>query len=150
LSFDTKNGTRGARQPGKAMKFINKLLINRIARSGKVIGGNGLVLYTVGRKSGVERETPLGWFAGANASWLIVAAAAGAANNPAWYYNIAGNPDKVQIAVMGRKIAVTAEQLYGSERDKAWQQITTAVPQFAGYQKKTDREIPIIRLVARD
>jgi deazaflavin-dependent oxidoreductase (nitroreductase family) len=55
-----------------------------------------------------------------------VASAAGAPKNPAWYYNIAAHPDKVQIETGGRKLAVTAEQLRGAERDEAWRQITTA------------------------
>ena len=78
-----------------------------------------------------------------------MASAAGAARNPAWYYNIAAHPDKVTIEVEGRSIPVTADQLHGDERDQAWQQITTAVPRFGGYQQKTDREIPVIRLVQR-
>jgi hypothetical protein len=49
----------------------------------------------------------------------------------------------------GRKVAVTAEQLRGAERDQAWRQITAAVPRFAGYQQATDRELPIIRLIPR-
>ena len=48
-----------------------------------------------------------------------------------------------------RKIAVTAEQLHGDEREEAWQQITAAVPRFAKYQQKTDRELPVIRLIPR-
>ena len=40
----------------------------------------------------------------------------------------------------GRKVAVTAEQLHGAERDEAWRQITTAAPRFGGYERKTDRE----------
>jgi hypothetical protein len=46
-------------------------------------------------------------------------------------------------------VAVTAEQLHGAERAEAWQQIVNAAPRFAGYQQKTDRELPIIRLVPR-
>ena len=46
-------------------------------------------------------------------------------------------------------IAVTAEHLNGVEREEAWRQITTAVPRFAKYQQKTDRELPVIRLVPR-
>jgi deazaflavin-dependent oxidoreductase (nitroreductase family) len=57
--------------------------------------------------------------------------------------------DKVQIEMAGSKIVVTAEQLHGAERDEAWQQITAAVPRFAKYQQKTDRELPVIRLVPR-
>jgi deazaflavin-dependent oxidoreductase (nitroreductase family) len=82
-------------------------------------------------------------------SWLIVASAAGAARNPAWYYNLAAHPDRVWIELPGGRVAVTAEQLGGVERDQAWRQITAAVPRFAAYQQATDRELPIIRLVAR-
>ena len=76
-----------------------------------------------------------------------MASAAGAARNPAWYYNIAAHPDKVRIEVNGQTIPVTAEQLHGAERDQAWQQITASAPRFAQYQRKTDRELPVIHLV---
>jgi deazaflavin-dependent oxidoreductase (nitroreductase family) len=78
-----------------------------------------------------------------------VASAAGAARNPAWYHNLATHPDQVWIELLGRKVAVTAEQLHGAERDQAWRQITAAAPRFAAYQEATDRELPIIRLVPR-
>jgi deazaflavin-dependent oxidoreductase (nitroreductase family) len=149
MTFDTRAGTRGARQPaGFAARLGNKLMAGRVRKGrAKFLGFNALVLTTVGRKSGVERATPVGWFPGPDGSRLIVASAAGAQGNPAWYYNIAAHPDQVQIEVDGRKIAVLAEQLHGAEREQAWQQITTAAPRFTKYQVKTDREIPIIRLV---
>jgi deazaflavin-dependent oxidoreductase (nitroreductase family) len=126
-------------------------MARRIRRKGggQVMGFNALVLTTVGRKSGLERANPVGWFPGADGSWLIVASANGAIGNPAWYYNIAAHPDRVQIEVEGRKIPVMAEQLHGAERDQAWQQITAAAPRFAQYEEKTDREMPVIRLVRR-
>jgi hypothetical protein len=46
-------------------------------------------------------------------------------------------------------VAVVAEQIHGTERAEAWQQISASAPRFAGYQQKTDRELPIIRLVPR-
>ncbi|HEU0128682.1 MAG TPA: nitroreductase/quinone reductase family protein, partial [Pseudonocardiaceae bacterium] len=55
--------------------------------------------------------------------------------------------DQVWIETPSGKVAVTAEQLHGAEREEAWQQITTAAPRFAAYQQATDRELPIIRLV---
>jgi deazaflavin-dependent oxidoreductase (nitroreductase family) len=149
MSFDTPAGTRGARQPaGWAFRWGNKLMARRIRRKGgKVMGFNALVLTTIGRKSGRERANPVGWFPGKDGSWLIVASANGAIGNPAWYYNIAAHPDKVQIELDDRKIPVTAEQLHGAERDQAWQQITATAPRFAQYEQKTDRELPVIRLV---
>ncbi len=116
---------------------------------GKVLDFNALVLTTVGRKTGTERTSPVGWFPGPDGSWLIVASAGGAAGNPAWYYNIAAHPDQVQIEVEGRKVAVVAEQLHGEARAEAWQQIIAAAPRFAQYQQKTDRELPVIRLTPR-
>jgi deazaflavin-dependent oxidoreductase (nitroreductase family) len=129
---------------------MNNWASRRLRRKGgQMMGFNALVLTTVGRKSGLERTNPVGWFPGTDGSWLIVASAAGAARNPAWYYNIAAHPDQVQVEIDGRKVAVTPEQLHGAERDGAWRQITAAAPRLAGYQEKTDRELPIIRLVPR-
>ena len=152
MSFNTPSGTRGGHQPGTGGpvgRWLTKQMMNRIRRTGRAVGFNALVLTTIGRKSGAERTTPVGWFPGQDGSWLIVASAAGAARNPAWYYNIAAHPDKIQIETAGRTVAVTAEQLHGPERDEAWRQITAATPRFAKYQQKTDRELPVIRLVSR-
>lgn len=152
MSFDTADGTRGARQPGgRFLRWMNKWMMNRIRRTGKapLMGFDALVLTTIGRKSGVERSTPVGWFPGENGSWLIVASAAGAAKNPDWYHNLAAHPDRVQVETAGRKVAVVAEQLHGMEREAAWRQIAAASPQFARYQQKTDRELPVIRLIPK-
>lgn len=153
MSFDTRAGTRGARQPSMSnpiARWITKLAINRIRRTGKMpgLGFSALVLTTVGRKTGAQRTTPVGWFPDTNGR-LIVASAAGAANNPAWYYNVAAHPDQVQIETAGGSEAVVAEQLHGTEREQAWRQITTAAPRFAKYQEKTDRELPVLRLRPR-
>lgn len=153
MAFDTPAGTRGARQPraGLMLRWVNKVAARRISRTGKMmgLGFNALVLTTVGRKSGLRRTTPVGWFPGPDGSWLIVASAAGAARHPAWYLNLAANPGQVEIEVKGRTIPVTAEQLHGAERAEAWREITAAAPRFADYQRKTDRELPVIRLSPR-
>ncbi len=151
MAFDTPAGTRGARQPraGVLMRWANKTAAGRIRRRGKMMGFNALILTTIGAKTGNERTNPVGWFPGPDGSRLIVASAAGAARNPAWYHNIAAHPDEVTIEVDGRTIPVTADQLHGAEREQAWQQITAAAPRFGGYQRKTDRQLPVIRLVPR-
>lgn len=154
MSFDTPAGTRGARQPGTGGpigRWLTKRIISQIRRKGKMpgLGFDALILTTVGRKTGLERTTPVGWFPGTDGTWLIVASAGGGPRNPAWYYNLAAHPDQVQIEIAGRKVAVIADQLHGPEREQAWRQITTVAPRFAKYQQKTDRNLPIIRLVAR-
>lgn len=152
MSFDTPIGTRGARRPkaGLLLRWFNGWNMNRIRRrKGNVLGADALILTTVGRKSGVERSCPLACFPEGNDGWLIVASANGAANNPAWYHNLAAHPDQVRVEMAGRKVAVSAEQLHGQAREQAWRRIKNDLPRFAKYERRTDRELPVIRLQAR-
>jgi deazaflavin-dependent oxidoreductase (nitroreductase family) len=153
MSFDTPAGTRGTRprgSPGAIGRWVKKQMMRQHRRSGwKFRGMNVLFLTTIGRKSGAEYTTPVAWFPGEGGTWLIVASAAGSAHNPAWYHNVAGHPDRVQIEFQGQKMPVTAEQLTGTAREQAWRQITAAQPRYAKYQQKTDRQLPVIRLAPR-
>jgi deazaflavin-dependent oxidoreductase (nitroreductase family) len=79
-------------------RWFNNMAAGRIRRAGKMMGFNALILTTTGAKSGAERTNPVGWFPGPDGSWLIVASAAGAARNPAWYHNIAAHPGQVTAA----------------------------------------------------
>lgn len=108
-----------------------------------------LVLTTVGRKTGAERRTPLAYIPDGDGAWLVIAAYAGAATNPAWYHNLAAHPDHASIELDGATHPVIAEELHGSQREIAWQKITTANNRFAKYQDKTDRQLPVIRLTVR-
>jgi deazaflavin-dependent oxidoreductase (nitroreductase family) len=152
MTFSSTSGSRGAKQPGGVvLRWFNKLAVRRVRKGhGKVSGLNALVLNTVGARSGEPRSTPLGWFPGEDHSWLIVASAAGAAKNPAWYHNLAAHPESVTIDVGGRNVDVVPEQLYGPERERAWQSIVAAAPRYGGYVGKTDRELPVIRLTRLD
>ena len=90
MAFDTPNGTRGARQPGRNRleRWGNQKMVQRMRRK-DAKPGDKLVLVTIGKKTGVERMTPVRWFPGEGDTKLIVASANGAPRNPAWYYNIA-------------------------------------------------------------
>ena len=154
MTFDAQDGTRGGRQMGSGGpigRWVTKRIMNRVRRTGKVpgLGFNALVLTTIGSKSGLKRQTPVGAFEAKDGGWLVVASANGARKNPAWYHNIAAHPERVQIETAGRTVDVVAEQLHGEERAQAWKQITTEVPRFATYEQKTDREIPVIHLSPR-
>src|SRR5690348_14164558 len=111
LGFETtRGGTRGGRSPrGALMNWANKITVKRVRKNNS---SDTLVLTTVGRKSGAVRETPVRWFPGGEGTWLIVASANGATRNPAWYYNLAAQPE-VTIDVQGRRVEVTASQLAG-------------------------------------
>ena len=117
-------------QPARALG--NRRMAERIRRKGS---RGKLVLVTVGKRSGLERMTPVQWFPGGGDTKLIVASAAGGPRNPAWYYNLAAHPDRVRIEFAGQRTDVTPEQLHGEERAKAWREPTTrSPPGFARYE----------------
>jgi deazaflavin-dependent oxidoreductase (nitroreductase family) len=146
----TPGGTRGARTP-KANAFTRTIMRGMTSwhrRSGdKFQGMDLLYLTTVGAKTGQKRQSTVARFADGDDAWLVVASAGGSAHNPSWYHNMAAHPDQVWIEFGGRQLRVTPEQLAGDDRAKAWQEITTSQPRYAGYESKTDRSIPVIRLM---
>ena len=104
-----------------------------------------LILHTVGRRSGQPRQSPVAWFADGQDAWLIVAS--GGRLEPDWYLNLVANPDRASIELPGRDaVPMTPHRLDGADRAQAWQRITAAQPRYAKYQRKTDREYPVVRL----
>jgi deazaflavin-dependent oxidoreductase (nitroreductase family) len=145
----TPNGTRGFQVPG-AFRPLARLH----ARIYKLVGGRGhrnmVVLTTLGSTSGVERSSTVASFPEGQGQWLVVASMGGAARHPSWYVNLAKNPDHVHLQVRGRRYRVRPASLHGAERAAAWKRITSEAPNFAEYQTKTDREIPVVRLIRVD
>jgi deazaflavin-dependent oxidoreductase (nitroreductase family) len=116
-------------------------------RSGdKFQGLDLLYLTTVGAKTGQKRQATVARFSDGEDAWLVVASAGGAAHHPGWYHNIAAHPDQVWAEVGGRQLRVLPAQLAGEERAEAWRRITQSQPRYSGYEQKTDRPIPVIRL----
>lgn len=115
----------------------------------KMSGQPLLYLHTIGAKSGQPRTSVVMAFAEGEGSWLIVGSRGGTAGHPSWFYNLASHPERVEVEVDDRKCAVTAATLSGEERASAWDRITTTQPRFLGYEQKTDRQLPVVRLTAR-
>jgi len=142
-------GTRGGRgMPSNPLtRGIMRLMTSWHRRSGdKFQGMDLLYLTTVGAKTGQKRQSAVARFPDGEDAWLVVASAGGSAHHPAWYHNIAAHPDQVWIEFGGRPLQVTPDQLGGDARTQAWQRITQLQPRYAGYERKTDRPIPVIRL----
>ena len=150
MSFQASpGGTRGGRgAPSNAVtRSIMRLMTAWHRRSGdKFQGMDLLYLTTVGAKTGQKRHSTVARFADGADAWLVVASAGGAAHHPAWYHNIAAHPDQVWVEFGGRQMRVQPGQLEGDERAEAWRRITQSQPRYSGYEKKTDRPIPVIRL----
>jgi len=153
----TPKGTRGSslpKLPGWLMRGGLSLFVGALRLSGGRMKWGGvplLILTTVGARSGHRRQVPLTWFPDNPAAAdrrLVVASLGGAANHPNWFYNLARNPDKVWIEVRGRRLKVRPETLGGAERDQAYRRVVAAFPGYGAYEQKTDRLIPVIRLIA--
>jgi deazaflavin-dependent oxidoreductase (nitroreductase family) len=117
-------------------------------RSGDRFGGmDVLYLHTVGARSGEPRTSPLARMDDGEGDVLVVASYGGAQHHPGWYHNLVAHPDQVSVEYGGRTRRVTVRQLEGEERAAAWKHITAVQPRFAEYETKTDRELPVLRLI---
>jgi deazaflavin-dependent oxidoreductase (nitroreductase family) len=141
----TPNGTRGFKAP-TAFRPLARLH----ASIYKLVGGRGhrnmVVITTLGSKSGQERSSTVASFPEADGKWLVVASMGGEARHPSWYLNLAKNPDHVFLQVRGGRYRVRPASLHGADREAAWKRITSEMSNFAEYQTKPDREIPVVRL----
>ena len=150
------SGTRGTRMPGgPIMRAIAKPYMNRelkrlkdpkATEQHKFMGFPVAVLTTIGARTGQERAQVLGAFPDGPDAWLIIASKGGAPTHPHWFVNIARNPDKVWLQVANRKMRVHVDSLQGKAREDAYARVSAVAKNYAGYPKKTDREIPVLRL----
>ena len=117
------------------------------ANGGKVEAfpaNNLILLHHTGAKSGQERVTPLA-YQPVDGGYAIFASKAGAPENPAWYYNLRANP-LVEVRDGTQTGDYTARLVDGPERDEWWERAVAAFPNYAEYQEKTDRTIPVFVL----
>lgn len=149
----TPSGTRGPQMPAGPIAGIFhqlSLLAHRLGLTKRMDGFPVILLTTRGARSGQLRSTPVLAFPQGGDTWLVVGSAGGARKHPAWVVNLAHHPRDVWVEVDGRKLKVMATSLRDSERDDAWKRIVEQSGRFAGYQKRTDRQLPVIRLSPAD
>jgi deazaflavin-dependent oxidoreductase (nitroreductase family) len=106
-----------------------------------------LLLTTVGHKSGEERVKPLIYQKEGDA-YLVVASYGGSPKPPAWYVNLQAQPE-VQVQVRDEKFPARARTATAAEKPALWRKMAAVWPDYDEYQKKTDREIPIVVLEPR-
>ena len=111
-------------------------------------GGKGMVptllLTTVGRKSGRELTLPL-IFGTSGPDYVVVASKGGAPEHPAWYLNLEANPT-VKVQVKADKFTAQAHTANAQERAALWPIMVDIYGPYTDYQKKTDRQIPVVVL----
>ncbi|MET9879435.1 nitroreductase family deazaflavin-dependent oxidoreductase [Actinacidiphila glaucinigra] len=103
-----------------------------------------IVLTTLGVKSGRIRKTPL-MRVEHDGRYAVVASKGGAPKHPVWYHNLVADP-RVELQDGPVRQDMTARELTGDERAEWWDRAVEAWPDYAEYQKNTDREIPVFIL----
>ncbi|KAF0963679.1 F420H(2)-dependent quinone reductase [Rhodococcus sp. T7] len=112
---------------------------------GTTLGGRPVVLLTTrGAKSGKIRKTPL-MRVEHDGTYAVVASLGGAPKNPVWYYNVKAEPH-VELRDGSATHDMVAREVTGDEKATWWERAVAAFPDYAEYQKKTDREIPVFVL----
>ena len=106
-----------------------------------------LFLHTVGRKSGQPRSNAL-FYVVEGADLVVVASNAGADVDPAWWLNLRDQPD-AEVEIAGRRRPVLARTATADEAARLWPRLDTANPDYAAYQARATRPIPLIILEPR-
>ena len=114
-------------------------------REGNTLLDRGLpvvIFSTRGAKSGKVRKQPL-MKVEHHGAYLMVGSQGGAPTDPAWVANLRAAPDQVTVQDGPEPWDGNARQLEGAERDEWWDRAGAAFPDYADYQRKTDRQIPV-------
>lgn len=111
---------------------------------GTMRGKPVIILTTEGVRSGKRRKTPL-MRVEHDGTYAVVASLGGAPQNPSWYYNVRANPN-VELQDGAERRRYVAREVTGDEKATWWQRAVDAFPDYAVYQTKTSRQIPVFVL----
>jgi deazaflavin-dependent oxidoreductase (nitroreductase family) len=146
----TATEERIARPVIKVMSLVNTWIYRL---SGGRLGGRWmygapiLLLTTVGRKSGEKRTAPLLYLED-GPRVILVGSQAGMSRDPLWVKNIDANPD-VEIEIGARKRPMRARRGTSEEKAHYWPALCKMYPDYADYQARTTRDIPVLILDPR-
>ena len=106
--------------------------------------GLPVVIFTTrGKKSGKLRKVPL-MRVEHDGAYLMVASDGGAPTHPVWYHNVKADMEALMVQDGADRFDARARELEGEEREVWWQRAVEAFPPYAEYQRKTDRQIPVL------
>jgi deazaflavin-dependent oxidoreductase (nitroreductase family) len=131
----------------KVMSVLN-VLVYRI--TGGWLGGTFLrgapvcLVTVVGRKSGEPHTIPLLYLRDGD-DVLIVASKGGMSKHPVWYLNLVANP-RCEVEVGRDRRPMVARRVSAEEKAALWPRLCEMYPDYAGYQARTTRDIPVVRL----
>ncbi len=123
-------------------RFVYRATNGRLGS--RMAGVDMLLLTTIGRKSGQERETPLLYVPDGD-RFVVVASNAGDQRNPAWWLNLEAKPE-ARIQVGPERFAVRARRADPAETERLWPVLDAAYGSYPDYRKRANRDIPIVLL----
>ena len=113
----------------------------------RLVGNDMLLLTTRGRVTGEPHTVPLLYLRDGD-RLLVIASYGGRDHHPAWYLNLLADPS-VTARVGDRKMVLNARTASSAERDVWWPKVVASYSDYAVYQTRTDREIPVVALESR-
>lgn len=114
---------------------------------GRIHGMPVVMLTTIGRKSGKRRTTMLTSPVLEDGRVVLVASYGGDDRHPTWFLNLRDNPE-VEVVMSGKTSPMRARIASADEKAELWPRVVTAYRGYGGYQKRTDRDIPLVILEA--
>lgn len=102
------------------------------------------LLTTKGRKSGRRRTVPLLYLVDGK-DFIVVASQTGRPEHPGWYFNLEADPS-AELTIGSRRVAVAARRVTEEEKARLWPRFVEIYPPLQDYQRRTKRQIPIMRL----
>jgi deazaflavin-dependent oxidoreductase (nitroreductase family) len=134
------------------MTDFNRNVIEEFRANGGRVAAFGdtpiVLLHTTGAKSGQPRVNPLAALPGDDGVLYVFASKAGAPSNPDWYHNVLAHPE-VEVEYGEDRYTAVATPVAAPERDRIYAEQAARVPNFAEYEKATDRVIPVVELRRR-
>ena len=127
-----------------AREHAEKYMASGSTEGTELKGSPVILLTTVGAKTGKIRKTPL-MRVEHDGEYAVVASLGGAPKNPVWYYNIMANP---QVELQDGDVTkdYDSREVFGDEKAVWWERAVATWPDYAEYQTKTDRQIPVFVL----
>ena len=131
----------GFKVPGRVHRAVLQLTGGRVA--GTVAGMPVVELRTTGRTSGQQRSTTLTAPIADESRVVLVASKGGADRDPDWYRNLVANPE-VEVIIAGRNRPLRARTASPQEKAELWPRVVAANPGYDNYQRRTQRDIPLV------
>lgn len=135
--------SRAARALQRWFTSAHAALYARLGLARRIGDAPILLLSTTGRRSGRRRTVPVMFVPGDRS--VLVASNGGTPAHPSWYLNLLSDP-RATAQIGGDRIDVVARTVAGAERERCWRQAVAIYPAYARYQRRTERELPVVIL----